>query len=85
MRPQSTVYTLRIKPTHHKYFGICIVKDQLLNGTVCFNVEKTMSLRGYYEEKEFFPLKVAPMRTETNFKGHLIEKPLVLQDNAPVH
>ena len=23
----------------------------------------------------FFPLKVAPMRIENNFKGHLIEKP----------
>ena len=53
-------------------------KNALLNGRVCFNVEETISQKGATIKGKnmlrigsiFFPLKVAPMRIENNFKGY---------------
>ena len=63
--------------------------NQLFNDRVCFHADKTTSLKGLLLKERicsslknmlpigsiFFPLRVAPMRIENNFKWHKIEKP----------
>ena len=55
------------------HVGMGIIKHQLLNGRVCFNVTVVkITLKGTAIKGNniFFPLKVAPMRIENNFKWH---------------
>ena len=71
-------YTISNKCAY-KYAAIRIVKYQLLNGRMFQRIGNHILIRATIIGKPmgsiFFPLKLAPIRTDNNFKGVYIEKP----------